>query len=220
VTDRGTPADPVHRYVLDHTRAESPVRERLRAATARLPSAGMQISPSEGAFLAWLVTAIRAKDALEIGTFTGYSALCVAEALPVDGRLVACDVSREWTDIARRFWEQAGIASKIELRLGPAAPTLEELAREGRSFDFAFIDADKANYSLYYERCLELLRPGGVIVIDNVLWAGRVADPTVDDEKTRAISDLNDRLLSDGRVDFSLLAAFDGLALVRKRETS
>ncbi len=198
---------------------ETDVAGRLRAETDRLAEAGMQIGPDQAALLALLARSIGARHALEIGTFTGMSALAVASALPEDGRLVACDVSEEWTAIARRYWREAGVDARIELRLGPALETLATLLREGRraSFDFAFIDADKQGYDAYYEACLELLRPGGLITIDNVLWSGAVADAEKRDEITQAIRALNLKISRDQRVDACLLSVADGVTLVRKR---
>ena len=178
----------------------------------------MQISPEQGAFMAFLVRLLRVERVIEVGTFTGYSALVVAEALPASGRLIACDVSEEWTAVGRPFWKQAGVAEKIDLRLAPAAETLEGLlaAGDAGTFDFAFIDADKANYDTYYERCLALLRSGGVVGIDNVLWGGRVANEQADDEDTRAIRALNAKVREDARVDVAMLPVGDGLTLARK----
>jgi predicted O-methyltransferase YrrM len=204
-------------YVWSHTR-ESALARRLREETARLPQAGMQIGPDQAAFLALLARSIGARRALEIGTFTGYSALAVAAALPPDGRLVCCDVNAEWTAIARRYWAQAGLAERIELRLAPALDTLAALrAEHAEPFDFAFIDADKASYDAYYEACLALLRPGGLIALDNVLWSGRVADPAQTDADTVALRALNAKIRDDARVDASLLSLGDGVMLVRKR---
>jgi len=209
--------DRLEAYVLAHAR-EGAVAARLREETAKLPNAGMQIGAYQAAFMALLVHAIGAKRCIEIGTYTGYSALAVACALPDDGKLVCCDISAEWTAIARRYWLEAGIADRIDLRLAPALDTLRELARDGRgSYDFAFIDADKSNYGGYYEACLDLLRPGGLIVLDNMLWSGRVADPTHHDADTDAIRALNAKIDIDGRVDASLLTVGDGVMLVRKR---
>jgi len=209
--------DRLEAYVLAHAR-ESAVAARLRAETAKLPSAGMQIGVDQAAFMALLVRAIGAKRCLEIGTFTGYSALAVACALPSDGKLVCCDISAEWTAIARRYWLEAGVAERIDLHLAPALDTLRDLASSGRgTYDFAFIDADKGNYSAYYEACLDLLRPGGLIVLDNMLWSGRVADSGHHDTDTDEIRALNAKIDIDGRVDASLLTVGDGVMLVRKR---
>lgn len=207
----------LHQYLLDAA-CEPPVLARLRAETAKLPSAGMQISPEQGRLMALLVELVGARRCLEVGVFTGYSSTIVALALPPDGKLVACDRSEEWTAIARRYWEEAGVASKIELRLGDAVQTLDELASgEKGSFDFAFIDADKTGYDVYYERCLELLRPGGLLAVDNTLWGGKVADQSVNDESTRAVRALNAKVRSDARVSSSLVPIGDGLLLVRKK---
>ena len=211
--------DRLYEYVVAHSVREPALLAELRAETAKLPESGMQISPEQGQFMALLVQLIGATHALEVGTFTGYSALSVALAMASEGRLVACDVSEPFTRIARRYWALAGVAGKVDLRLGPALSTLDGLLAEGRqgSFDFAFIDADKPNYLGYYERCLELLRPGGLLVVDNVLWGGDVADPEVRDEDTLAIRALNDRVAKDERVSVSLLPLGDGVTLARKR---
>lgn len=207
-------------YLLTNGTRESAAARDLRAHTLSTTRAHrMQVSPEQGAFMQLLVRLLGARRTLEVGTFTGYSALVVAEALPDDGRLIACDVSEEWTAIGRPFWERAGIAEKIDLRLKPAVDTLDELiaAGESDSFDFAFIDADKANYDAYYERCLTLLRRGGVIGIDNVLWGGRVADERARDEDTRTIRALNLKVNADERVDAAMLPIGDGLTLALKR---
>lgn len=198
---------------------EPEILRELRAETAKLPGAGMQISPEQGALMANLVRILRARRTIEVGTFTGYSALVVALALPDEGEVVACDVSEEWTAIARRYWEKAGVSNRIELNLRPATETLDKLVEGGAAdtFDFAFIDADKSNYDAYYERCLVLVRAGGVIAIDNVLWGGSVIDEARQDEDTRAIRALNARLLEDDRVDISMLPVGDGLTLAVKR---
>jgi predicted O-methyltransferase YrrM len=211
--------DAVDRYVAEIVTRESEVARRLRAETARLPQAGMQIGPDQAAFLALLVHAIGARRALEIGTFTGYSALAVAAALPADGRLVCCDVSAEWTAIAQRYWREAGVADRIELRLAPALETLDGLLAAGAagSFDFAFIDADKGNYDGYYERCLRLLRHDGLIALDNTLWSGTVADPDAHEPDTLALKALNLKLREDPRVEACLLTIGDGVTLVRKK---
>ena len=201
---------------LDATnRPETPVQLKLREDTGKMSNAGMQIGANQGSFMAFLVGLIGAKNCLEIGTFTGYSALTVAEALPPDGRLICCDVSREWTDIGRKAWAEAGVADKIELHIGPAAETLDRLIVHGGTncFDFAFIDADKENYDRYYEQCLILLRRGGLIAIDNMLWDGAVADPADNTESTVAIRALNAKLRDDPRVDFTLIPVGDGIAL-------
>ncbi len=198
---------------------ESPTAAALRVETAGLPMAGMQISPEQGAFMQLIVKLLDVRLALEVGTFTGYSALAVAEAMPADGRLICCDVSEEWTRIGRRHWDAAGVAGKIDLRLAPALATLDALIGEGRSgsFDFAFIDADKSNYDGYYERALVLLRTGGLIGVDNTLWGGAVVDAARVDADTRAIRALNEKIHGDERVDTMLLPIGDGLTLARKR---
>jgi caffeoyl-CoA O-methyltransferase len=211
----------VERYVeqLSLDARDGDVERRVRAETAKLPNAGMQIGPDQAALLALLARTIGARRALEIGTYTGYSALAVAQALPPDGRLVCCDVSDEWTRIARRYWREAGLAERIELRLAPAAETLADLARDPGpdSFDFAFVDADKTGYDHYYERCLALVRPGGLIAFDNTLWSGAVADPARDDDDTKALRALNRKAHADARVDACLLTVGDGVLLVRRR---
>ena len=210
--------DAVESYV-DATVAETAVQRRLRAETARLPNAGMQIGADLGALLALLIRTLDARNAIEVGTFTGYSALAVAMVLPPEGRLIACDVSEEWTSIGRRHWTEAGVAGKIDLRLGPAANTLQALLRERGegSFDFMFIDADKTGYDGYYESGLALLRAGGMIALDNMIWGGRVADSAVDDDDTVALRTLNAKIAADRRVDACLATIGDGVMLVRKR---
>jgi len=197
---------------------ESPLQQRLRDETAKLPMGGMQIGADQGVFLAFLVRLIGARNAIEIGTFTGYSALSVASALAPGGRLVCCDVSEEWTAIARRYWAEAGVADRIELHLRPAQETLALLLRKHGpgSFDFAFIDADKTGYDAYYEACLGLLRPGGLIAIDNVLWSGTVADPADQKPDTVALRALTVKIRDDRRVDASLVSLGDGVLLARK----
>jgi predicted O-methyltransferase YrrM len=197
--------------------AEPSVEQRLRAETATLPDAGMQIGPDQAAFMALLVRLIGARRCLEVGTFTGYSALAVARALPEDGQLITCDINEEWTAIARRYWKEAGVAEKIDLRLGPAVTTLEKLLVESGagSFDFAFIDADKTAYDAYYEFCLQLVRPGGIILIDNVIWNGKVADPSVTDPDTTAIRRLNNKIREERRAEATLLTVGDGVMLLR-----
>jgi caffeoyl-CoA O-methyltransferase len=212
-------SDDLHDYVVQMGVREPEVLRGLRERTALLPQGGMQISPEQGAFMALLVRVMGAKRCLEVGTFTGYSSTAVALALPPDGRVVCCDVSREWTDIAREAWADAGVADRIELHLGPALDTLDALVADGGAgtFDFAFIDADKPNYDGYVERALELVRAGGLIAIDNTLWDGRVADSSVQDESTQAIRALNEKLSTDGRVDLALTPIGDGLTLLRVR---
>lgn len=209
----------VERYVAQEITAQSDLQRRLRRETEKVPGAGMQIGPDQGALLALLARMIGAERAIEIGTFTGYSALAVASALPMDGLLVCCDVSDESTRIARRYWQEAGVAARIDLRLGPALDTLAALERErgADTFDFAFIDADKPNYDAYYERCLALIRGGGIIVLDNMLWSGKVADPGVHDADTDALRALNAKIRDDARVDACLLTVGDGVMIARKR---
>jgi caffeoyl-CoA O-methyltransferase len=211
--------DQVYDYLLEVSLREHPVLARLREETAELPLSIMQIAPEQGQFMRLLVQILGAKRCLEIGTFTGYSSLSVALGLPADGQIIACDVSVDFTEIALRYWAEAGVADKIDLRLGPAIETLDDLLKEGASgsFDFAFIDADKENYLPYYERCLKLIRPGGLIAVDNVLWNGSVADPEKTDADTQAIRELNQKLRDDERVDISMVPIGDGLTLARKR---
>ena len=210
--------DALYDYVLDHSLREHPAQVALREATAGHRWAGMQISPEQGQFMALLVRLMSARNAIEVGVFTGYSALTVALALPADGRLLACDISDEYTRIGIPFWREAGVASRIELVLGPARETLDRRIARGEqgSFDFAFIDADKPNYDAYFEQCLALLRDGGLIAIDNVLWSGAVAHPASDAD-TRALQALNDKLRGDPRVDIAMLPIGDGLTLARKK---
>ncbi|MCK9538656.1 O-methyltransferase [Dokdonella sp.] len=208
---------PIEDYVLEHTREDALAR-RLREETLQLPQGGMQTGADQVALLALLVRCLGARRAIEIGTFTGYSALAIARALPADGQLVCCDVSEAWTQIARRYWKEAGIAERIELRLGPAIETLARLREEtGHPFDFAYIDADKAGYDAYYEGCLDLLRPGGIIALDNMLWSGRVIDPAPGDADSAALSRLNAKIHGDQRVAPVLLTVGDGLMLAQKR---
>jgi predicted O-methyltransferase YrrM len=210
--------DVLWKYLMDHSIREHPAQAALRAATASHPYAGMQISPDQGQFMALLVKLLGARRAIEVGVFTGYSALTVALALPEDGRLLACDISDEYTRVGRPFWQQAGVAHKIDLRLAPAIETLDAELAAGAAgqYDFAFIDADKTGYDAYYERCLQLLRPSGLIAIDNTLWGGSVARPAKDAD-TVALQQLNDKLHHDERIDLSLLAIGDGVTLARKR---
>lgn len=211
--------DELYRYLVEHSVREPEVLARLRAATASLPQAQMQIGPDQGQLMALLARLIGAKRCIEIGVFTGYSSLAVALALPPDGRILACDVSEEWTSIAQRFWREAGVDHKIELKLQPATRTLEQLLAAGEAgrYDFAFIDADKPAYDTYYELLLQLLRPGGLIALDNTLWSGHVANPENRDPNTVALRALNDKLHRDERIDVSLLPVGDGLTLARKR---
>ncbi|MBI3280166.1 MAG: class I SAM-dependent methyltransferase [Acidobacteria bacterium] len=206
-------------YLRSVTLREPDVLRRLREETAPLPLGRMQISPEQGQFMRLLVEHTGAQRTLELGVFTGYSALSVALALPDGGRVIACDISEEWTTIARRYWKEAGVAHKIDLHLRPGLETLSELIARGQagSFDMAFIDADKENYQVYYERALQLLRPRGLILVDNVLWHGRVIDAASDDEETEAIRRFNAKLLGDERISLSMLPVGDGLTLALKR---
>ena len=206
-------------YVDQNWLRDSPLKRRLREETAKLPQAGMQISAHQGQQMALLARAIGARQAVEVGTFTGYSALCVAEALPADGKLWCCDVSQEWTGIGRRYWKEAGLDHKIELTVAPALQTLDGLLAKGLAgrIDMAFIDANKNDYDAYYERCLSLLRPGGLILIDNVLWAGSVVDRDDKTADTKAIRAVNAKLRKDDRVDLTLFAVGDGMTAALKR---
>jgi O-methyltransferase len=211
--------DTLYRYLLDHSLREDAVALALRERTAGHEWAGMQISPEQGQFMGLLAELIGARHIIEVGTFTGYSALCLARALPTDGRLICCDLSEEWTAIGIPYWERAGVRDRIDLRIAPALETLDGLLADGRAgqFDMAFIDADKTNYLHYYERCLTLLRPGGLVLIDNTLWGGSVADPADQGTDTVAIRALNDVLHADERITLSLVPIGDGLTLARKR---
>ena len=212
-------SEALYDYILAVSLREADVLRRLREETARMPMAIMQIAPEQGQFMALIVELIGAKRTLEVGVFTGYSSLAVALALPDDGHITACDVSEEWTAIARRYWAEAGVADKVDLRLAPAIETLDALLVEGRagSYDFAFIDAEKTEYADYFERVLQLLRQGGLVAVDNVLWNGAVADPSNDEDDTNAIRAFNEKLYADDRVSLSLLPLADGLTLARKR---
>jgi O-methyltransferase len=211
--------DRLYSYLAAHSLRESPLLTRLREETAALPASRMQIAPEQGQFMRLLVELVGAERIVEIGTFTGYSAICMASALPSHGRLLCCDLSEEWTAIARTYWDEAGLGDRIELRLAPALDTLDILLDEGQAgrFDMAFIDADKTNYLGYYARCLRLVRPGGLILFDNTLWNGAVADPADQDPDTLAIRALNDALLADERISLSLVPIGDGLTLARVR---
>jgi caffeoyl-CoA O-methyltransferase len=211
--------DALWEYMRRVTLREPPVLRRLREETANHPHARMQISAEQGQFLALLMHLLGARRTLEVGVFTGYSSLAVALALPDDGQIVACDVNEEWTAVARRYWREAGVESKIDLRIRPALETLDSLiaAGQGSRFDFAFIDADKENYHNYFERALVLVRPRGLIAIDNVLWSGRVLDPQVNDADTQAIRAFNEKLLTDERVWLTMLPVRDGLTLACKK---
>jgi predicted O-methyltransferase YrrM len=210
--------DTLYQYLIDQSLREHPQQAALRDATRGHERATMQISPEQGQFMALLVKLTGARRTIEVGVFTGYSALSVALALPEDGRILACDISDDYTRIGKPFWERAGIAHKIDLQLGPALQTLDRRLAEGQAgqYDFAFIDADKVSYDGYYERCLQLLRPGGLLAIDNTLWGGRVAEPA-DSDDTAALQALNGKLHHDERIDLSLLPLGDGLTLARKR---
>lgn len=212
-------SDDLHAYLLRVGGREPDILRRLREETQGMPRHNMQIAPEQGAFMSLLVELTGARRYLEVGTFTGYSALAVALALPPDGHLLCCDVSEEWTAVARRYWAEAGVGERVELRLAPAVETLDTLVAEGaeNSYDLAFVDADKVNYGAYYERLLRLVRPGGVIMFDNVLWGGKVADPAADDEDTVALRELNERLARDNRISIAMLPLADGLTLARKR---
>ncbi len=209
----------LHQYLIANSLREPPLLRRLREETAAFPRASMQITPEHGQFMALLVQLMGARRAIEVGVFTGYSALVVAQALPADGKIVACDINPEYAEVARRYWKEAGVEHMIDLRLNPALDTLRGMIAAGEQgrYDFAFIDADKTNYDGYYECALELIRPGGLIMIDNVLWSGRVADEKVNDADTAALRALNRKLLADARVSLSMLPLSDGVTLALKR---
>jgi len=212
-------SEPLYAYLREISLREAEPLARLRDETSHLPLSAMQISPEQGQFMQLLVKALGIRHAIEIGVFTGYSSLCVALAMPEDGRIVACDINESWTGIARRYWKEAGVDHKIELRIAPALETLDTLIGndlEGR-FDFAFIDADKTGYKDYYERALTLIRPGGLIAVDNTLWNGNVVDPDNQSDDTRAIREFNQFIHTDARVDVSMLPIGDGLTLALKR---
>ncbi|HEX5432277.1 MAG TPA: class I SAM-dependent methyltransferase [Bryobacteraceae bacterium] len=206
-------------YILSMSLREPPILQRLREETAKHPRANLMIPPEHGQFMAFLIQLMRARRTIEIGVFTGYSALTVALALPEDGRIIACDISEEFTSVARRYWKEAGVDRKIDLRLKPAMQTLEELLAQGQrgQFDFIFIDADKTGYAAYYERSLELLRQGGLIMVDNVLWSGRVCDEADQTEETVALRAFNKKLQADSRIALSMLPLGDGVTLALKR---
>lgn len=211
--------DRLQGYLRDVSLRETAVQRRLREETARLPEGGMQIAPEQGQLLQWLVRLIGARKCLEVGTFTGASALAVALALPEDGVITACDINEDWTRMAWRYWREANVGHKLFLRLAPAIETLDALISTGQagSYDFAFIDADKVGYESYYERALELVRPGGVIAVDNTLWGGRPADPGETGPDTVAIRDFNRKVHGDRRIDLSVIPIGDGLTVIRKR---
>jgi caffeoyl-CoA O-methyltransferase len=209
----------LYQYILDHSVREPAVLRELHDETMPMKHGGMQIGADQGQLMGLLAKLVGAKRCIEIGVFTGYSSISVALALPPDGRIIACDVSEEWTSVARRYWKKAGVDSKIELRLGPAVETLDAMLAKGEAgtYDFAFIDADKGNYLNYYERCIKLVRPGGLMLFDNTLWSGEVANPENQKEDTVALRKLNDALHHDERIDLALLPVGDGVTLARKR---
>jgi caffeoyl-CoA O-methyltransferase len=210
--------DELHAYLVEHGARQDEVLARVQAETEAMGDISvMQIAPDQGAFMTLIAQLIGAREAIELGTFTGYSAICIARGLPEDGSLVTCDVNEEWAKLARRYFEEAGVADRIEMRIGPALDTLRAIPDDG-GFDFAFIDADKQGYPEYYEECLRLLRPGGLLMVDNVLLGGRVLDPPPDDESARAISKLNDVVAADDRVEVAMIGISDGVTLARKRE--
>ena len=211
-------SESLYNYILSSSLREPAILKSLREATAQLPMSRMQIAPEQGQFMALLVKLIGAKKTLEVGVFTGYSALVTALALPDDGKIIACDKDEQYTNMAKPYWERANVSHKIDLRIAPAQLTLEQLIADGQenTFDFAFIDADKRSYSIYYEQVLKLIRPGGLMAIDNVLWSGRVADPNNTDKRTIAIREFNQQLHQDERVNISLVPISDGLTLAMK----
>ncbi len=211
-------SDELSRYVFEFGVRDDEVKRSLRRINAGLDAGVMQISPEQGEFMAMLLRLMKARNVIEVGTFTGYSALCMARALPDDGELICCDLSEEWTSIGVEHWQRAGVDHRIDLRIGAALETLDALVetRSGQ-FDLVFLDADKANYPTYYERALDLLRSGGVVLVDNVLWSGSVLDPNADDDETNGIRALNQKLRDDQRVDLSMIPIGDGLTLARKR---
>jgi predicted O-methyltransferase YrrM len=213
-------SDSLYQYLLANSVREPAILIKLRQETAQHPLVNMQISPEQGQLMGLLIQLIGAKKCLEIGVFTGYSALVVALNLPDDGRIIACDISTEFTSIASKYWQEAGVNDKISLQIAPALETLDRLLANGEAgtFDFAFIDADKNNYAAYYDRCFQLVRQGGIILVDNVLWYGRVADPAMDrDQRTQAIKQLNHQIYHDDRVQISLIPIGDGLTIARKK---
>jgi len=211
--------DSIYKYLCENSLREDEVLSSLRAYTYRMEQRNMQISPEQGQFMQLLIKLMGAKNTIEIGVFTGYSSLCVALALPLDGKIIACDISTKYTDIAEKYWKDANVRNKIDLRIGPALDTLQKLIDKGLSntFDFSFIDADKINYDNYYELSLKLLRPGGLIAIDNVLWSGDVVDERINDIDTESIRSLNKKIYIDKRVDISILPIGDGLTLALKK---
>jgi predicted O-methyltransferase YrrM len=211
-------AEPVSRYVVEKITVDSDIERRLRLETQKLPQGGMISGSDVGTLLTILAQSVQCKRAIEIGTFTGYTALKIASALPREGKLVCCDISTEWTDIGKKYWHEAELTSKIDLRIAPAVETINSLLKEGAagSFDFAFIDADKLGYDSYYEACLKLLRPGGLIALDNMLWSGAVVDSSKQDPTTNAIRALNSKISQDSRVTSVLMTVGDGVMLARK----
>ena len=212
-------SESIYQYLCDHSLREDPILKELRDHTYDMEERAMQIAPEQGQFMQMLIKLIGAKNTIEVGVFTGYSSLAIALALPEDGRIVACDVNPQYTSVAEKFWVSAGVREKIDLRIGPARDTLSELISDdglANTFDFAFIDADKVNYDHYYELCLELIRPGGLITVDNVLWGGATADDSINDTDTTSIRSLNDKLHRDERIDLSLVPIGDGLTLAMK----
>ena len=211
-------SESIYQYLCDHSLREDPILKELRDHTYDMEERAMQIAPEQGQFMQMLIKLIGAKNTIEVGVFTGYSSLAIALVLPEDGRIVACDVNPQYTSVAEKFWVSAGVREKIDLRIGPAKNTLSELISDGLTgtFDFAFIDADKVNYDHYYELCLELIRPGGLITVDNVLWGGATADDSINDTDTTSIRALNDKLHRDERIDLSLVPIGDGLTLAMK----
>ena len=212
-------SESIYQYLCDHSLREDPILKELRDHTYDMEERAMQIAPEQGQFMQMLIKLIGAKNTIEVGVFTGYSSLAIALALPEDGRIVACDVNPQYTSVAEKFWVSAGVREKIDLRIGPARNTLSELISDGLTgtFDFAFIDADKVNYDHYYELCLQLIRPGGLITVDNVLWGGAVSNDGINDVDTNSIRALNDKLHQDERIDLSLVPVGDGLTLAMKR---
>jgi len=211
--------DNVYDYLLENSLRESPLQKKLREHTPNIELSQMQIAPEQGQFMSFLVKLIQAKKIIEVGVYTGYSSLSMARALPDNGQIIACDINKEWTDIAQQYWQQAGVDNKISLQLAPALETLQNLIANNKSntFDLAFIDADKTNYDQYYEYCLSLLRPRGLLLIDNTLWGGSVADNQITDDDTAAIRELNAKLKQDKRIEISMLPIADGLTLCLKR---
>ncbi|MGV6858270.1 MAG: O-methyltransferase [bacterium] len=209
----------LHQYLLEHSLREGDIQRRLRKRTSELPEHNMQIAPEQGQFMQLLLRLMQARKGIEIGTFTGYSALCMASALPQDGHLLCCDVSEEWVSVGRPYWQEAGILEKISVHIAPALDTLSQLReeRQAGTYDFAFIDADKENYQAYFDNCLSLLRPGGLVMVDNTLWGGAVIDASDKGSATRAIRRFNERIAADERVELSQLPVADGLTLALKK---